>query len=233
MSDNEDVSMDEYEVESILEKRKMGGKWKYKIKWVGYPEEQCTWEPVENLDNVQDLLEEFEANFAKQEVKKQLQKGSNSKDSNLAKSVLRESNILKKKEEPKKRSRPQDYEDEDSTEDTPKTKTGPLKKLEKSRQPPAEKKKSSKFDAIVIAEEEPAQILGSMDLDKPLRLITAKLNSQTNEVQCLVEWDARQTGIKPSETYVSNKLLREKFPYLLLDFYESRLRFPPSTQEKK
>jgi hypothetical protein len=229
-ADYEDSNMEEYEVESILDKKKLQGKWKYKIKWVGYPEDQCTWEPIENLDNVVEMLQEFEADWAKKELKKQI-KTSNIRDSNVSTSSLRDSNVVKKKEELKKRSRPDDME-EDSTENTPQSKLPPMKKGEKLK-PQAEKKKSSQLDAIVLAEEEVCQTQGCLESDKPCRLITAKLNSQTNEVNCLVEWEIRNNGVKPLDSYVTNKCLRDKYPYLLLDFYESRLRFPPSNQEKK
>ena len=41
--------MEEYEVEKIIDKRIINGKLEYKIKWVGYPMSQCTWEPIRNL----------------------------------------------------------------------------------------------------------------------------------------------------------------------------------------
>ena len=43
-----------------MEKKKIGGVWKYKVKWEEYTEEECTWEPRENLKNVKYLIEEFE-----------------------------------------------------------------------------------------------------------------------------------------------------------------------------
>ena len=50
----------EYIVEKILEKKKMNGIWKYKVKWENYSEEECTWEPKDNLKNVKYLIQEFE-----------------------------------------------------------------------------------------------------------------------------------------------------------------------------
>ena len=52
--------MDEYEVEKIIDKRYINGKLEYKIKWVGYPMSECTWEPVRNLANVKPMIKEFE-----------------------------------------------------------------------------------------------------------------------------------------------------------------------------
>ena len=64
------VLEEEYIVEKILEKKKMGSIWKYKVKWEEYPEEECTWEPRENLENVKYLIDEFERkNGDKKELK--------------------------------------------------------------------------------------------------------------------------------------------------------------------
>ena len=52
--------MEEYEVEKIIDKRIINGKLEYKIKWVGYPMSECTWEPVRNLANVKPMIKEFE-----------------------------------------------------------------------------------------------------------------------------------------------------------------------------
>ncbi len=55
-SQDEDV----YEVERILEKRLVGKRVQYLVKWEGYGVEQATWEPVSNLSNVKNIVKEFE-----------------------------------------------------------------------------------------------------------------------------------------------------------------------------
>ncbi|KAL5526401.1 hypothetical protein ACEPAF_8124 [Sanghuangporus sanghuang] len=49
----------EYEVEVIRDMRKRHGKWEYQVKWLGYPEEENTWEPVEGLRNAPEKLWEY------------------------------------------------------------------------------------------------------------------------------------------------------------------------------
>lgn len=50
----------EYEVEKVLEKRFRKGRVEYFVKWKHYDE--TTWEPLKNLGNVKDLIDEFEKN---------------------------------------------------------------------------------------------------------------------------------------------------------------------------
>lgn len=49
-----------FEVDKILDKRMNGKKAQYLVKWVGYTEGEATWEPAANLQNVKDMLKEFE-----------------------------------------------------------------------------------------------------------------------------------------------------------------------------
>ena len=50
----------EWEVEKILNKKKMRGVEKYLIRWKGFTAEGDTWERRENLKNTEELIEEFE-----------------------------------------------------------------------------------------------------------------------------------------------------------------------------
>src|SRR3984893_10438264 len=49
----------EYEVEVILNVKKVGRGVKYLVKWAGYPVEENTWEPHRNLMNVATSLQDF------------------------------------------------------------------------------------------------------------------------------------------------------------------------------
>ena len=52
--------VEEWEVEKILNKKKMRGVEKYLIRWKGFTAEGNTWERRENLKNAKELIEEFE-----------------------------------------------------------------------------------------------------------------------------------------------------------------------------
>ena len=52
--------VEEWEVEKILNKRKIRGVVKYLIQWKGFMAEGDTWERRENLKNTEELIKEFE-----------------------------------------------------------------------------------------------------------------------------------------------------------------------------
>jgi len=51
---------EEFKVEKIINKRTVRGKEKFLVRWKGYTVEEDTWENRENLENVKELVEEFE-----------------------------------------------------------------------------------------------------------------------------------------------------------------------------
>ena len=65
---------DYYEVEKIITRKLIGNNKIYLIKWIGYPIEDCTWEPISNLDKINNLVEIFDENFPKSIDKRQLRK---------------------------------------------------------------------------------------------------------------------------------------------------------------
>jgi len=54
---------EEWEVERILNKRRVRGKDKYLVCWKGFTAESDTWEGKENLENAKEAVEEFEREY--------------------------------------------------------------------------------------------------------------------------------------------------------------------------
>ena len=64
---------EEWEVEKILNRRKIRGKDKFLVRWKGFTAEGDTWKSRENLQNAGDLLREFEEEYNRdsREVRRQ------------------------------------------------------------------------------------------------------------------------------------------------------------------
>jgi len=66
------VKMDrekEYEFEKILNRRDMRRKLKYLVRWKVYIMEEDTWEELENLENVMELVEDFKKEIREEECR--------------------------------------------------------------------------------------------------------------------------------------------------------------------
>ena len=101
---------DVYQVEKIVGKRWKGGKVQYKVKWEGYPYSQCTWEPLENLQTVIELIDQY--NESQQTTSKKVKKdneedylhkkrknsGSDAHEEKKEKKTDKESSNIKKSE---------------------------------------------------------------------------------------------------------------------------------------
>lgn len=62
---NETSGSEMFEVEKIIGKQKFGKVWKYKVKWVDFPESKSTWEPEDNLGYVRPLINAYEQSLKK------------------------------------------------------------------------------------------------------------------------------------------------------------------------
>jgi len=56
--------VEEWEVEKILNKRKIWGVEKYLVYWKSFMAENDTWEKEENLENVRELVDEFKGRIS-------------------------------------------------------------------------------------------------------------------------------------------------------------------------
>ena len=61
---------EEWEVEKMINKKKIQGKEKYLVLWKRYTVEEDTWKNKENLKNMMKLVEEFKRNYSREEEEK-------------------------------------------------------------------------------------------------------------------------------------------------------------------
>ena len=101
MADANDGTEDEFEVEMVLKKRMKNNVVEYFVKWKGYPDSDCTWEPAHDL-NCPDLLKQFHDRLAGPSitVKKE---GSPPPVKAIVKSVKELASIVKKEKKPEVR----------------------------------------------------------------------------------------------------------------------------------
>ncbi|KAL6122330.1 hypothetical protein NUSPORA_00631 [Nucleospora cyclopteri] len=91
MADSSDNGV--YDVEKILKDRIVKGKKQYFIKWLGYPESECTWEYTSNIF-CEDLKKDYEE--AKKKSKKVVEK-SGSKEKKFRMKITNEWDVVIKK----------------------------------------------------------------------------------------------------------------------------------------
>ena len=190
-------SNDIYYIERILDKRKVNGKPEYKIKWEGYPLNQSTWEPLENLQTAMELVREFDKNH---DLLNKNQKENNNTH-------------LGRKRGLKKVKKPEVEEKSDNE-----------KKEEKFEIAPEEKEKkeyNEKNNATINLEEENDHVRKYVINDslKSVTTVRKKDNKLMAEVKRLKE------NNETEDIEIETSRLKTENPWILLDFYESKIKF--------
>lgn len=68
------------------------------------------------------------------------------------------------------------------------------------------------------------KILHDLGMNIPEEIINVKKHSDDN-ILCLVKFKDRPDGITTDDAYVSSTILKEIYPKVLIDFYESKIKF--------
>ena len=71
---NSNLSKDYFIVDKIIARKLVCKKKLYLIKWKGYPVGDCSWEPISNLVNITNMVEDFDKNFPNSIDKRRLKK---------------------------------------------------------------------------------------------------------------------------------------------------------------
>ena len=175
-----------YTIEKILDRKKEKGKYKYKIKWEGYPMDQCTWEPIENLQYAIGLVEEFNKNHP-------IKNNKGKKES--SKTFLNK----KRKEEDKKM---------EETENLPKQENNNIQANNIEEKKP------------IINENDKSILTYNID-NSLIKVVTVKKHDQ----KLMAVVDKKQENGEIVSAYLPTEDLRKANPWILLDFYESKIKF--------
>ena len=188
---------DFYNIERILDRRKINGKFEYKIKWEGYPMNQSTWEPMENLITAKELVDEYDKQYP----------FTNDMLNKKTKRIKKMSAKKPVKKAPKKENEPQIQE---------KTENEPQKEEEKPEQINLEENQINNDNNI---QNDPIR---KYNIDDSLKKVTT-VRKRDNKLMAVV--------VKMNELGMTNEIeietnnLKYDNPWILLDFYESKIKF--------
>jgi len=190
----------EFFVEKILAKREFPTVC-YLIKWEGWDIKDSTWEPIENLGNAMELVDEFDKREA-----------------------IRKHDKTYKKEALVEKSRKIAYNKYVEYEET----TPPRQKTISNIKEKEEQKnfKEYKNNKIKIAKEKEKKenVLMRFPADEEAESIkTVKLIKDA--IHCLVSWKPKSNGIKSDDAYLPSAYLADKISIMLIEFYESKIKF--------
>ena len=210
-SDSKENIIEPYTVDKILDKKIVKEKVIYKIKWKNYPLSQCTWEPIENFID-KSVVNDFE-----KQLKTKPEKRRPGRPPKKKPPIVKEENEEEESSDNK----------EESSDSTNKEKSSESSSSEKksSEESNSEKKSSeSASSSIKNILEMKKKKIGNIKNDIPEKIISSKQNVDVpSDLCCFVEWKVRKDGTKPDNSYVKNSEIKEKFPYVLLDYYEEQI----------
>ena len=188
---------DFYNIEKILDRRKINGKLEYKIKWEGYPMNQSTWEPMENLITAKELVDEYDKQYP----------FTNDMLNKKTKRIKKMSAKKPVKKAAKKENEPQIQE---------KNENEPQKEEEKPEQINLEE---NQINNDINIQNDPIR---KYNIDDSLKKVTT-VRKRDNKLMAVV--------VKMNELGMTNEIeietnnLKYDNPWILLDFYESKIKF--------
>ena len=173
-----------YNIEKILDRRRVNGKFEYKIKWEGYPMNQSTWEPMKNLENARPLIEEYDKTHPINVDSETPRK----KENNNKKKKINEE-IISENEQDQQNKKESDKLTENNDENS----------------------------KVFIYENE-----NSYKVDNSLKSVLTVKN-QNGKLMAVVEKAGENGTI--FKTFIPTDELRKINPWILLQFYESKIKF--------
>ena len=196
---------DKYEVEKIVDKRIKNGKVEYKIKWVGYSMEECTWEPLKNLENIKKMIDDYNEKINQKESQKK-----NSIEKFLGKKT---DNPLPEEE---KNNTIKNNEKENVNEEKNLPNLNDLKSnFEYNNNNLKENNNNNKHDVLNNKKND------SFFVDERYKEVFT-IKREGNELCAIVIFD--NNGIIEKK-HILTKELQKINPFILIQFYESKIKF--------
>ena len=188
-----------YNIEKILERRKANGRFEYKIKWEGYPMNQSTWEPLENLRTAMELVEEYDNEHP------------------IPKKLIGKKKNRTKKEETKESTEKKENQIQEIQE-----------KKEEIEQPKEEEEQNKNINLdenkpiYAINNQMPEENVRKYIIDTTLEKVST-VRKRDNKLMAVVK--KKKSNDEFEEIEIETFKLRNENPWILLDFYESKIKF--------
>ena len=190
---------DIYYVEKILDRRKVNDRYEYKIKWEGYPMNQSTWEPLENLRTAMELVDEY------------------NNEHPFPKKLIGKKKNRTKKEEAK---------------ESPEKKENPIQQVQEKKEEIEQPKEELEENKNINLDENKAiyAINNQMQEDNVRKYIVdntlekvSTVRKRDNKLMAVVK--KKKSNGEYEEVEIETFKLRNENPWILLDFYESKIKF--------
>ena len=179
-----------YNIEKILDRRKVAGKFEYKIKWEGYPMSQSTWEPMKNLETAKDLVEEYNRTHPI----------TNSQKTTKSESKQKDDSFINKK---------RNKENEEKCQQNSQDEKGPEEEVKNNNAITNASSNENLNEKSYIIDDSLKSVFTVKQQNQKLMAVVEKLNDDGN-----VE-----------KVYIPTEELRRTNPWILLNFYESKIKF--------
>ena len=199
-----------YNIEKIIGRRKINGKFEYKIKWEGYPMNQCTWEPMKNLESAKELVEEYNRSNPIDLPQKSAKADHKKKDDTFLNKKRKE--IKDENEEKVEKEEIKEENEKKNQENAPNE-----KKVDEDIKINDDNIKPNINEYINEKNNENTFIID----DSLKNVITVK---QQNQKLMAVVNKLNENGELIKDYILTNELRRSN-PWILLDFYESKIKF--------
>ena len=204
---------DVYQVEKIVGKRWKGGKVQYKVKWEGYPYSQCTWEPLENLQTVIELIDQY--NESQQTTSKKVKK-DNEEDYLHKKRKNSGSDAHKEEKEKKTDKESSNIKKSEVTLDEQNESKEESKDSNNKEQSATHSSQEKEVDGVITIKD------GEAEKEKESKIIYLHVITINKEFKAVVQ--ISKDGVE-SQITIPTSELRHLNPEILIDFYESKIKF--------
>jgi hypothetical protein len=198
-----------YNIEKIIGRRKNNGRLEYKIKWEGYPMNQSTWEPMKNLESAKELVEEYNRMFPLDAPTKSAKsEGKKKEDSFLNKKRKDKKEDIEEipKEEIKEDIKEEnDKKNQENSPNAKKPEEGLKVNDDNSKQDINEKNNEKSY----IIDDSLKNVITVKQQNEHLMAVVNRLNENGEIIK----------------DYILTTELRKSNPWILLDFYESKIKF--------